>query len=139
MEKEIGADLPCVVADASAVSKCIENLVSNAMKYAGPQKWLAVRARVARPSRKTEVHVEVEDKGIGIPAADLPHIFEPFYRVQAVRDGQIRGVGLGLYLVKRTMEAMDGGVTVSSAVGRGTLFTLHFPVANSSRNPKDMN
>jgi two-component system phosphate regulon sensor histidine kinase PhoR len=81
----------------------------------------------------------VEDKGIGIPAADLPHIFEPFYRVQAVRDGQIRGVGLGLYLVKRTMEAMDGGVTVSSEVGRGTLFTLHFPVANTNGNQKEMN
>jgi signal transduction histidine kinase len=129
VEKEIGPDLPFVVADPTALGKCIENLVSNAMKYAGPSKWIAVRARLASNSRKPEVQIVVEDKGIGIPSADLHHIFEPFYRVQAVRDGQIRGVGLGLYLVKRMMEAMDGGVTASSEVGRGTLFTLHFPVA----------
>ena len=134
VEKEIGGDLPCVVGDAAAVSKCIENLVSNAMKYAGADKWIAVRARMATVNRKPEVQISVEDKGIGISAADLPHIFEPFYRVQAVRDGQIRGVGLGLYLVKRTMEAMDGRVTVSSELGRGTFFTLHFPVASPDEN-----
>jgi signal transduction histidine kinase len=49
------------------------------------------------------VQISVEDHGIGISSADLAHIFEPFYRVQAVRDHQIRGVGLGLYLVKRMM------------------------------------
>jgi signal transduction histidine kinase len=75
--------------------------------------------------------VRVEDKGIGIPPDDLPHIFEPFYRVQAVRDGQIRGVGLGLHLVKRMMEGMGGRVTVTSEVGRGTCFVLHFPAADS--------
>jgi signal transduction histidine kinase len=76
-----------------------------------------------------EVQVSVEDKGIGIPTRDLPNIFEPFYRVQATRDGQIRGVGLGLYLVKHMMEAMGGRVTVTSEPGRGSFFVLHFPVS----------
>ena len=136
VEKEIGADLPLVVADPGAVSKCVENLVSNAVKYAGEKRWLAVRARVAPAApadSQPEVQISVEDKGIGIPAADLPSIFEPFYRVQAVRDGQIRGVGLGLYLVKRLMEGMGGHVSVSSELGRGTYFVLHFPIANSAR------
>jgi two-component system, OmpR family, phosphate regulon sensor histidine kinase PhoR len=81
-----------------------------------------------------EVQVSVEDKGLGIPAEDLPHIFEPFYRVQAVRDGQIRGVGLGLHLVKRMMEGMGGRVSVMSEVGRGTRFVLHFPVTRPGEN-----
>jgi signal transduction histidine kinase len=133
VEKEISADLPLVVADPGAVSKCVENLVSNAVKYAGEKRWLAVRARVAAADPQPEVQISVEDKGIGIPATDLANIFEPFYRVQTVRDGQIRGVGLGLYLVKRLMEGMGGSVTVSSELGRGTFFILHFPIANSAQ------
>jgi signal transduction histidine kinase len=136
VEEEISADLPLVVADPGAVSKCVENLVSNAVKYAGEKRWLAVRARLAPAApadSQPEVQISVEDKGMGIPAADLPSIFEPFYRVQAVRDGQIRGVGLGLYLVKRLMEGMGGRVSVSSELGRGTYFILHFPTANSAR------
>jgi signal transduction histidine kinase len=128
VEQTIAADLPSVVADPSAVSKCVENLLSNAIKYAGTDRWLAVRAILAENGHRPELQIIVEDKGIGISPADLPHIFEPFYRVQAVRDGQIRGVGLGLYLVKRMMEAMDGQVSVSSELACGTVFTLHFPV-----------
>ncbi len=129
VEKDVSDDLPLVVADPVAVSKCMENLISNAMKYAGPgSKWIGIRAQSVPMGRQAEVQISVQDKGIGIPAADLPHIFEPFYRVQAVRDGQIRGVGLGLYLVKRMMESMGGRVTVESEFGRGTYFTLHFPV-----------
>ena len=131
VEKEISGDLPRVVADPGAVSKCVENLVSNAVKYAGDKRWLAVRARVAPADSQPEVQISIEDKGIGIPAADLANIFEPFYRVQSVRDSQIRGVGLGLYLVKRLMEGMGGRVSVSSELGRGTFFVLHFPIATS--------
>lgn len=132
VEKDISSDLPLVVADAGAVSKCVENLVSNAVKYAGEKRWLAVRAHVAGTETRSEVQISVEDKGMGIAAADLASIFEPFYRVQSVRDGQIRGVGLGLYLVKGLMEGMGGRVSVSSELGRGTFFVLHFPVANSA-------
>jgi two-component system, OmpR family, sensor kinase len=69
---------------------------------------------------------------MGISPADLPHIFEPFYRAQGARDGQVRGVGLGLYLVKRMMEAMGGRVSVSSKLSKGSVFTLHFPVLDSA-------
>ena len=79
---------------------------------------------------KPEVAISVEDKGIGISSADLAHVFEPFYRAQSVRDNQIRGVGLGLYLVKRMMEDMGGRVSVTSEIGRGTVVVLHFPVAS---------
>jgi signal transduction histidine kinase len=132
LEKTIGDHLPPVKADAQAVSKCLENLISNAIKYADEKHWLGVRAVAVNGDHRAELQVSVEDKGTGIPTEDLPHIFEPFYRVQAVRDGQIRGVGLGLHLVKRMMEGMGGRVSVTSEVGRGTRFVLHFPIAGSN-------
>ncbi len=128
--KEINENLPPIVADPSAVITCIENVVSNAMKYSNSSKWIAIRAYEASAESKPEVRISVEDKGIGISSADLAHIFEPFYRVQSVRDNQTRGVGLGLYLVKRMMEDMGGQVSVTSELGRGTVVVLHFPAAD---------
>jgi signal transduction histidine kinase len=130
VSKEIDDQLPAIVADSSAVVTCIENLVSNAVKYSTSSKWIAIRAYEASSDSKPEVRIGVEDKGIGISAADLAHIFEPFYRVQSVRDNQIRGVGLGLYLVKRMMEDMGGRVSVTSEIDRGTVVVLHFPVVD---------
>jgi signal transduction histidine kinase len=131
--KAISPQLPSVIADAEALSKCVENLISNAMKYSGESRWVALRAIYAPDQGSSEVRISVEDRGIGISAADLPHVFEPFYRAQGVRDSQVRGVGLGLYLVKRMMEAMDGRVSVSSKPSRGSVFTLHFPVVHSTQ------
>jgi signal transduction histidine kinase len=130
VSKEIDDQLPPIVADPSAVITCIENLVSNAIKYSNSSKWIAIRAYKVSSGSKPEVRINVEDKGIGISSADLAHIFEPFYRVQTVRDNQIRGVGLGLYLVKRMMEDMGGRVSVTSELGRGTAVILHFPVTD---------
>jgi signal transduction histidine kinase len=130
--KEISPELPFVVADPEALGKCVENLISNAMKYSGQNRWVALRAGCASNQGSPEVQISVEDKGIGISPADLPHVFEPFYRAECVRDSQVRGVGLGLYLVKRMMEAMGGGVSVSSKLSQGSIFTLHFPVFDSA-------
>jgi len=134
--KQIGENLPPILADPSAAITCIENLVSNAMKYSNSSKWIAIRACEAQTGSKPEVRISVEDKGMGIPSADLAHIFEPFYRVQSVRDNQIRGVGLGLYLVKRMMEDMGGRVSVKSELGRGTEAVLHFPAADFGDQPE---
>jgi len=136
LEKDIAANLPPAIADPSVVAKCVENLISNAMKYGAPSRWLAVRVRSASEPRP-EVQICVEDNGAGIPQADLPHIFEAFYRVRAVRDGQTRGVGLGLYLVKQMMESMGGSVSVSSRPDHGTVFVLHFPVTDLSSRQQD--
>jgi signal transduction histidine kinase len=129
VEQECADSLPTVMADSAAVAMCLENLISNAMKYAGASRWLSVRTQVVAPFRQmSELQLSVGDKGTGIPARDLARIFEPFYRAASVREGQIRGVGLGLYLVKRAMAGMGGSVTVTSEVGRGSCFTLHFPL-----------
>ena len=128
--KEINDDLPLIVADPSAAITCIENLVSNAIKYSNSSKWIAIRACEVSAGSKQEVLISVEDKGIGISSTDLAHIFEPFYRAQSVRNDQIRGVGLGLYLVKRMMEGMGGRVSITSELGHGTKVVLHFPGAD---------
>jgi signal transduction histidine kinase len=132
--KKIDDKLPPIVADPSAAITCIENLVSNAMKYSNSSKWIAIRAYQNSAGSKPEVAISVEDKGIGISSADLAHIFEPFYRVPSVRDNQIRGVGLGLYLVKRMMEDMGGRVSVTSELGRGTVVVLHFQLADRTES-----
>jgi signal transduction histidine kinase len=131
--KVINDKLPPILADPSAVITCIENVVSNAIKYSNSIKWIALRAYEDSANSKPEVRISVEDKGNGISSADLAHIFEPFYRVQSARDNQIRGVGLGLYLVKRIMEDMGGRVSVTSKLGHGTVVVLHFPVANLAK------
>lgn len=130
VEKQIDAQLPPIMADPAAVITCIENLVSNAIKYSESIKWVAIRAYRASGVHGPEVCISVEDRGMGISSSNLAHIFERFYRVQEVRDNQIRGVGLGLYLVKRMMEDMGGRVSVTSELGRGTEAMLHFPVAD---------
>ncbi len=135
IEKNISDDLPLVAADPAVVNRCVDNLISNAMKYAGENRWIGISTRLDASNPREEVQVSVEDKGIGISASDLPHIFEPFYRVQTARDGQIRGVGLGLHLVKRMMEEMGGSVSVSSEIRKGTCFTLHFPVPGTAERP----
>ena len=128
VEKSIAPGLPPVIADTDALNQCLENLIGNAIKYGRPGRWLSVQASSSTEASRTEVQVSVEDRGAGIPSADLPHIFEPFYRTKAAREGQIRGVGLGLHLVKRMMQGMGGRVSVWSKTGRGSKFTLHLPV-----------
>jgi signal transduction histidine kinase len=83
------------------------------------------------------VQISVSDRGIGIDSADLPHIFEPFYRSSSVAAAQIHGTGLGLPLAKSIAEAMHGELTVKSAPGKGSTFTLHLPCADNAGSIKE--
>jgi signal transduction histidine kinase/type II secretory pathway pseudopilin PulG len=137
IEQQIQPDLPLVNADADAAQKCVENLINNAIKYGGAGGSILMKACLNRLPSQSEVQVVVEDHGIGISPQDQRKIFEPFYRTSEVREGQFRGVGLGLFLVKGMMETMGGSITVFSELGRGTRFVLHFPVAASVDQPKE--
>ena len=77
----------------------------------------------------------VADKGLGISSADLPHIFEPFYRGAEATSRQIHGNGLGLSIVKGIVEAHGGKVTVQSAPGAGSTFVLHLPAYQGEGSP----
>lgn len=125
VEQEIEPDLPAVIGDSSALSQCLQNLINNALKYGKQEKWLGIRARF--DSAANEIEISVSDRGIGIAPADLPHIFEPFYRSSSVVAEQVRGTGLGLALAKSIAEAMKGRLSVVSTLGKGSVFTLRLP------------
>jgi signal transduction histidine kinase len=130
VEREIERDLPPVMGDLVALSQCLQNLITNALKYGREQRWIGVRAGVApHGANGRELRISISDRGIGIDPVDLPHIFEPFYRSSSAAAAQIHGTGLGLTLAKRIAEAMKGQLTVTSEPGRGSTFTLHLPCA----------
>jgi len=129
VEREIQPGLPPVMVDFNALSQCLQNLITNAVKYGGVSRWIGIRTRSAeRPDGGKEIRITVEDKGIGIADEDLKRIFEPFYRSPAVTAEQIHGSGLGLSLAKTIAEAMGGSLTVESAPQKGSAFTVHLPI-----------
>ena len=123
VDVDVPADLPRVLADASALGRAVANLVTNAVKYGGEAQWVGISAR----AHGKEVALTISDRGAGIAPADLPHIFDPFYRAASVVAVQIHGTGLGLTVVQGIARAHGGRVTVTSAPGEGSAFTIHLP------------
>ena len=114
--------------DPALLRSCVQNLVGNALKYGGAPA--AVRILLTpRAGTKPEACLTVEDQGPGIDPADLPHIFDPFYRGRLATERRIPGNGLGLHIVRRGVEALGGRVNVRTARGSGTAVTLHLPLA----------
>ena len=135
VERDLAPNLPGVVGDPSALSQCLQNLITNALKYGGEKRWIGIRASIkARGAMSKEIQISISDRGMGIASSDLPHIFEPFYRSSSVAAAQIHGTGLGLPLAKSIAEAMKGDLTVTSTPGQGSTFTLHLPCAEASPN-----
>lgn len=107
--------------DKKLMRQMIVNLVSNAIKYSAADQVVTIG--VAYQQDKVVLHVQ--DQGIGIPAVDIPHLFEPFHRATNV--GATAGTGLGLTIVKESVELHGGEITVESVVDVGTRFTLAIP------------
>ncbi|HLG59987.1 MAG TPA: HAMP domain-containing sensor histidine kinase [Vicinamibacterales bacterium] len=129
VHREIATGLPPVLGDAAALRSAVQNLIANAVKYGGRDRWVGIRAEHATDRRRSEVRITVSDHGAGIPASELPHIFDPFYRGADAVDRQVHGNGLGLSLVKRIVNAHDGRVTVTTRAGAGSSFTISLPAA----------
>ena len=120
VETDLTENLPAVKADANALSQAIQNLIVNSLKYSNGQKFIKISTRAGGG----KVSIAVEDKGIGIAPKDLKHIFEPFFRAKAVVDEQIHGNGLGLSLVKETVQAHGGKISAESELGKGSKFII---------------
>jgi len=121
---DVPEGLPSLRLDPSLLDRVLENLVDNALKYSTP----AGEVRLSARRDGAQMAVLVEDDGPGIPPADLPRIFDPFFR--AVRtDSVAAGSGLGLSICKGLVEAMGGRIHAESPIGagRGTRITLRFP------------
>jgi signal transduction histidine kinase len=122
-----------VKGDAAALSCAIANLISNAVKYSRPGGQIRVTLEIG-PERAT---LAVTDEGIGIEAAEVRHLFDPFFRGSNAVRAQIRGAGIGLSLVKNIVEAHQGSVTVKSKVDKGSTFTLVLPLARVSADREE--
>lgn len=109
--------------DLDFLREIMDNLIENAIKYTSEGGEIWVNAR----GDGDKVLINVTDTGMGIAADDLAHIFQKFYRVDNSQTRQIGGTGLGLYLVKQRVEAMDGRVWAESAFGDGSTFFVSLP------------
>lgn len=134
VERRIESGLPMVSADFTALVRSLQNLITNAVKYGGENRWLRISAAAVKGNgRIEEVKLTVEDKGIGIDKEEIKQIFEPFYRSPAVSESGIHGTGLGLPLARTIVEAMGGRITASSELGKGSAFSIHLPVAQERK------
>jgi two-component system sensor histidine kinase CpxA len=113
------------IADAELLARAIGNLLRNSVRYAGSAGPISVTAN----SDGGAVQITVADCGPGVPAADLPRIFDPFYRVDASRDRATGGVGLGLAIVKTCVEACGGSVTCRNREPSGLEVTIRLESA----------
>ena len=128
LETSVPDDLPPVMVDAPALRSCLANLIANAVKYGGADRWVGITASTGPGRKGPEVRIAVTDKGLGITQKDLPHIFDAFYRGAEAQSRQIRGNGLGLSIVKGIVEAHGGRVSVHSTPGAGSTFVVALPV-----------
>lgn len=111
-------------ADLERFQQLITILTDNAILYAGRPSEFVIH------SKKINKYIQItlSDTGIGIPANDLPRIFERFYRVDVTRSSKIKGTGLGLSIAKGIVEAHKGTIQVNSILNKGTTFTINFPI-----------
>ena len=132
LTRELSELYLAVNVDPDLFGQAVMNLLSNAVKYTPAGGTVRLRSRLDGD----RAVVEVRDSGMGIPAADLPHIFGRFYRVEA-NNGAAKGTGLGLALVHSvTTELHDGAVSVESEVGAGSRFCLSIPFGHrDARRP----
>lgn len=121
-----GEEVLTVWADEEALEQILDNLLDNAVKYTPEGGHVSIRWQ----RDGEQVCLEVADSGIGIPPADLPRIFERFYRVDRARSREMGGTGLGLSIVKHLVQAMHGSVRAASRLGQGTTFTVCLPQAH---------
>jgi signal transduction histidine kinase len=115
--------LPNIVADESRLEQVLRNLIHNSLRHTPPGGVVIISAHEANGYAE----IVVQDTGEGIASENLPHIWERYYR-----DAENGGTGLGLALVKSFVEAMHGGVSVTSVPNEGACFTIRLPLENAS-------
>ena len=123
---QIAPAAPFVLGDVALIERALKNLLDNAIRHTPPGGRISVMVAPEPDS----VAVEVRDTGMGIPAGDLPHIFDRFYRVEKSRNLDSGGAGLGLAIVKRIVDLQEGKIEASSRLGSGACFVVRLPVAN---------
>ena len=135
MVVEAPDDLPQIVGDRERIEQVVVNILSNAVKYTPSGGHIRLAACALAGNR---VRITVEDDGVGIPAADVPRLFERFYRVDKARSRAAGGTGLGLAIAKEIVEQHEGKIALASEYGKGTTVTITLPTdlaPNSEEGP----
>ncbi|EON75865.1 Phosphate regulon sensor protein PhoR (SphS) [Lunatimonas lonarensis] len=122
-------------ADRDKIFRVVQNLVSNAIKYNKEEGKVTVQLKAG----KNRLRLKVRDEGKGIPPEDLKRIFERFYRVDKSRSKEQGGTGLGLAIVKHILEGHKSKISVSSAVGEGSVFSFDLPLQTKAEGSKPKN
>ena len=132
LARENGIELECsardslfVTGDQLKLQQVIYNVIDNAIKYT--PRGGEVHCALSRSGRMAVIRIA--DTGVGIPAEDLPHIFDRFYRVDKARSRETGGTGLGLSIVKQILLSHGGTIVPESTLGKGTTFTIQLPLA----------
>ena len=120
---EVAADLKSILADPFRMEQVFNNLIENAIKFT-PQGG---RITITATSSGSQIEIRISDTGVGIPPADLPHVFEQFYRVEKARSRETGGTGLGLSIVKHIITLHGGWVEAESDFGKGATILLRLP------------
>jgi signal transduction histidine kinase len=126
LEVSVAEELPAIVGDRSLLHRVLDNLLDNAAHYSEPAAGPVAVAVVRDDSL---VRVEVRDHGVGVAPDDLPRLFEPFYRGDASRDRATGGIGMGLALCRRVVEAHGGSIGAVPRHGGGTTFWFTLPAS----------
>jgi two-component system phosphate regulon sensor histidine kinase PhoR len=124
IDLHLAAEVPQIAADGVRLRQVFDNLLDNALKYTPSQSFIAIRTALVGG----EFEIRIADNGPGIPAKDLPHIFERFYRVDKGRSRETGGTGLGLSIVKHIVQLHGGRVWAESTPGQGTTIVLSLPL-----------
>jgi signal transduction histidine kinase len=128
LRSDLPGELPFLYADPDAVEQLLSNLVSNALNYTPAAGSVEITASVVGDT----LEIRVSDTGIGIPSAEIPKIFNEFYRAENARRFREEGTGLGLSIVRAIVDAHGGEIDVKSQVGFGTTFTVLLPVKSDA-------
>ena len=124
VEADVPETLPIIEGDSEKLEQVITNLVHNAIKFNSE----GGRVTVAAVVRNSRMLVQIVDQGIGIPAGDVPHLFDKFFKVDGSMPWTSSGTGLGLYIVKQIIEAHGGKIWVESSYGEGSAFSFELPL-----------
>jgi signal transduction histidine kinase len=124
IQTRLADDIPLLDVDKDALTQALNNLMENAVKFSPDRKEIDIILE----KDDTNIIIEIKDKGIGIPIGELDKIFDKFYQGRNEVRKAAKGTGLGLTLVKHTVEAHGGRIDVGSRVGEGSSFSIILPI-----------
>jgi two-component system NtrC family sensor kinase len=125
---EFGKNLPSFTGNPVQMRQVVDNLLENAIKYTSPGGAIKIRGEF----EDSQIFLQFQDSGVGIPPQDLPYIFDKFYRASNILD-EASGTGLGLAIVKSIIENHQGRIWVESVLGEGSTFTIVLPHSRDNK------